>query len=70
MVTPEALDESKLLIIQPDGPQGAKLGLQIDSAEQMRKFDELVGLLPENQRGNLDKLRGIATELGINEVKS
>lgn len=59
----------KLLIIEPDGPQGVKLGFGIGSVDQIRSLDEAVGQLPEDQRKNLGKIREIAIGIGISIVK-
>jgi hypothetical protein len=61
--------QEQLLIIEPDGPQGVKLGLGISSSEQMKKLDEAVGQLPDQQRKDLTKMREIARELNIPVVK-
>lgn len=64
-----AVEEQRLVIIEPDGPQGTKLGLAVSSTEQMKKFNELVGNLSEDERKNLIKLSDIASEVGISVIK-
>ena len=61
--------EQKLLILQPEGPQGPSLGLAISGEEQFRKFDEAMGQLPESQRKDLEKIREVAKGLGVDIVK-
>jgi len=72
MALPEIQTEAntvKLVIMEPLGPQGPKLGLGFSSQEQFEKFDQVIGLLPKKSRKNFEKLSEIATELGVNIVK-
>lgn len=62
-------NQKKLMIIEPIGPQGPKIGFQVSSLEDVEKFDTLVGKLPIELRKNLDSLRNIANEAGLREVK-
>lgn len=59
----------KMVIIEPLGPQGPKLGLGFSSKEQFQKFDEVVGLVNPDRRRDLQTLRDIAHELGIPIIK-
>ncbi len=60
-----AVGQEQILIIRPDGPQGARLGLQITSAEEFKKFDEAIGELPEAERQKIQNIRAIAEALNI-----
>ncbi len=59
----------KPIIIEPDGPQGWKLGFVFTNQEQFKQFDNLVGKLDESSRHNLTKLKEIAEELEIKLFK-
>lgn len=61
----ELLMPEKLLIIEPQGPQGPKLGLSVSSMEQVQNLDNIVGQLPEDQRKNITKIKEIAEDLSI-----
>lgn len=59
----------QLVIIEPLGPQGPKLGLGVSSAEEMKTFNESVGALPESERKDPIILAHLAEEAGMVVVK-
>lgn len=66
-MTPEAGE--RLLILEPEGPQGAKLGLEINSQEQYKALDEAFGKLEPSERHNLDTVARVAKQVGITVVE-
>lgn len=61
--------ENKLLIIQPDGPQGRSLGLSINDETKFKALDVEVGKLNPGQRKNVENIKKIAIDLGIGIIK-
>ncbi len=46
--------EQKLLIIQPMGPQGPKIGVGISSEKEAERLDMEIGKIPENERRTVE----------------
>jgi len=61
--------EPKLIIIEPDGPQGLKVGIEIRNKTQFKKFDEAVGKLPENKRKTINGITKAAQKTGVKIIE-
>lgn len=66
-MTPET--EQRLIILEPEGPQGPKLGLEINDQEQYKALDEAVGTLDPNERHDLSAIAKVAKQVGVRIVK-
>ena len=61
--------ELKLIIIEPDGPQGLKVGIEIRNKTQFKKFDEAVGKLPENEHKTINGITKAAQKTGVKIIE-
>jgi hypothetical protein len=50
------IETDKLLIIQPLGPQGPKVGVGVSSREDVEKLDTEINKIPENKRRTVEGL--------------
>lgn len=61
--------EPKLIIIEPEGPQGPKVAFEVINKKQFRKLDEQVGKLSEKERKTADGLRRAGRTAGLHIVE-
>ena len=61
----EGVSESRLLILRPLGPQGPRIGLEIQNAEQYKKLDEEMGKLSGADRKTVLGIQQAANEAGV-----
>lgn len=61
--------EPKLIIIEPNGPQGQKVGVEIRNKTQFKAFDKAVGKLPESERKTVEGLTKAAQETGVRVIE-
>lgn len=62
--------EPKLIIVEPDGPQGQRVGVEIRNKTQFKAFDEAIGKLPKSKRKTVEGLTKAAHEVGVRVVEN
>ena len=63
-------DPERTIYLRPQGPQGPKISIGISGEEDLRRLDEEVGRLTEDERNSYKGLSHAAEKAGLRQVES
>ena len=63
------MSKDRLMIIRPDGAQGAKIGIQLSGKDDVKKLDEELSSIPNGNKKTIEDYQSAATRAGLNIVK-
>ncbi len=64
----ERKPEGRELILMPQGSQGPSLGFRINGEEEMKRLDEAMSMLSEEERKSISVVIGVAREVGLERI--